>query len=621
MQDNSIKANTTPGASPADVDSEAAGTAESRQASGESSQRRSLRPLMALKPYILKHPGILALAGAALVVSALAMLSVPMAVRRMIDFGFSAGDGVFIGRYFSMLILIGLVLAIASASRFYFVNWLGERVVADVRRDVFAQLTRLGPAFFDQSQSGEMMSRLTADTTQIKAAAGMTLSQLMRNAIMLIGALVMMVITSVELSVLVLLAIPLIVLPLVGYGRLVRTLSRQAQDTLGEASAYAAENLAAVRTMQAFTHEVAVSSRYGQAVDQAFEAARKRLVARAGLTALTMFLVVASIVGVLWYGATVVISGRLTGGALGQFLLYSLFAAGALAELSEVWGEVQQAAGASERLSELLATEPQIVSPAHPVALPKPVTGAIAFKGVSFAYPSRPDALALDAIDFEVRPGETLAIVGPSGAGKSTLFNLLLRFYDPTAGSIEIDGVALDQADLESLRRQIALVPQDVHLFADRIDENIRYGASDAREEAVKEAARAAQAHQFISAMPEGYATLVGERGVTLSGGQRQRVAIARALLRDAPILLLDEATSALDAESEIEIQKALDAVMQGRTTLVIAHRLATIQKADRIIVLDRGRIVEMGTHASLQASGGLYARLADLQFRPQAAE
>ena len=621
MQDNSIKANTTPGASPADAGSEAAGTAEGTQASGESSQRRSLRPLMALKPYILKHPGILALAGAALVVSALAMLSVPMAVRRMIDFGFSAGDGVFIGRYFSMLILIGLVLAIASASRFYFVNWLGERVVADVRRDVFAQLTRLGPAFFDQSQSGEMMSRLTADTTQIKAAAGMTLSQLMRNAIMLIGALVMMVITSVELSVLVLLAIPLIVLPLVGYGRLVRTLSRQAQDTLGEASAYAAENLAAVRTMQAFTHEVAVSSRYGQAVDQAFEAARKRLVARAGLTALTMFLVVASIVGVLWYGATVVISGRLTGGALGQFLLYSLFAAGALAELSEVWGEVQQAAGASERLSELLATEPQIVSPAHPVALPKPVTGAIAFKGVSFAYPSRPDALALDAIDFEVSPGETLAIVGPSGAGKSTLFNLLLRFYDPTAGSIELDGVALNQADLKSLRRQMALVPQDVHLFADRIDENIRYGALDARDAAVKEAARAAQAHQFISAMPEGYATLVGERGVTLSGGQRQRVAIARALLRDAPILLLDEATSALDAESETEIQKALDAVMQGRTTLVIAHRLATIQKADRIIVLDRGRIVEMGTHASLQASGGLYARLADLQFRPLAAE
>ena len=585
-------------------------------------RRRSLKPLMALKPYLMRHPLMVAAAGVALVVSAAAMLVVPMAVRRMIDYGFGGSDGTLINTYFSMLIVIGLVLAIASSARFYFVNWLGERVVADLRSDVFRHLTALGPAFFERTHSGEVMSRLTADTTQIKAAAGTALSQALRNTIMLIGALVLMFVTSPRLSTMVLIAIPAIVLPLVAYGRVVRRLSREAQDSLAQASAFASENLVAVRTMQAYTSEEAVSSRFGGAVEQAFESARRRLKARAGLTALAIFLVVASVTGVLWFGASSVVSGEISGGRLGQFVLYALFAAGAMAELSEVWGEMSQAAGAAERLAELLAEVPEIRSPAVPKPLPTPPRGEIALEDVSFAYPSRPEVAAVEQLRLKVDRGQTVALVGPSGSGKSTIFSLLLRFFDPQSGRVLIDGVDVRQASLEQLRSRIALVPQDVALFADTVAANIAYGAKDATRAEIEAAAVAAQADAFIRALPQGYDTRLGERGVTLSGGQRQRLAIARAILKDAPILLLDEATSALDAENEVLVQKALESVMKNRTTIVIAHRLATVQKVDRIVVLEHGRIVEEGTHGELSRAGGLYSRLADLQFgREEAAE
>jgi ATP-binding cassette, subfamily B, bacterial len=584
-------------------------------------ERRSLRPLLTLKPLILKYKWMLAAALSAMVISAMAMLSLPIAVRRMIDQGFGASDASLIGSYFLSLIGIGLVISIASPARVYFVNWLGERVVADLRTKVFAHLTRLGPSFFDANHSGEMMSRLTADTTQIKSIAGSTISQALRNVIMLIGALVMMFITSTQLSLMVLFAIPIIVLPLVGYGRSVSKLSRKAQDTVAEASAYAAENLSAHRTMQSYANEGAVSTRFSDAVEKSFEAARKRLLARSMLSGVAVFLSVASVVGVMWYGASSVISGEMTGGRLGQFVLYALFAAGALGELSEVWGEVSQAAGATERLAEMLATIPDIQSPANPVALPEPPLGTIAFEGVSFTYPNRKDAQALEGITFRVGKGETVALVGASGAGKSTILSLLLRFYDPQSGTIRVDGVNVRDADLDALRRRMALVPQDVALFADTVTENISYGTPGATKDDVRRAAVAAQADDFIRALPEGYDTKLGERGITLSGGQRQRIAIARAVLKNAPILLLDEATSSLDAENEGAVQRALEGVMANRTTLVIAHRLATVQKADRILVIDKGRIVESGTHAELVRKGGIYARLAELQFGREAAE
>lgn len=600
----------SPGASAAHATEN--GEPEGGRASG---RLKSLQPLIALKPYLMKHKGMLIAGLIALVLSAVAMLSVPLAVRRMIDHGFSTESAGFIDQYFAMMVLIGAVLAASIAARFYCVSWLGERVVADLRHDVFAHLARLGPAFFEKTHSGEVMSRLTADTTQIKAVAGHTISQALRNLIMLVGAFVMMFVTSPHLSGLTLIAIPVIVLPLMAYGRSVKNLSRKAQDTLAEASAYAAENLSAVRTMQSFAHEQVVSDRFQDAVQRSFDAARDRMKARAGLTALTVFLTVASIVAVLWYGASAVISGEMTGGELSQFIIYALFVAGALGELAEVWGEISQASGAAERLTELLAVVPEIKSPANPVPLPVPARGAIDFDSVTFNYASRPGVSALRDFTLHVKPGETVALVGPSGAGKTTIFNLLLRFYDPTAGHVRVDGVNVASADLDELRRRISLVPQDVAIFADTVLENIRYGSPSASEEEVRAAAIAAQADTFIRALPDGYNTRLGERGVSLSGGQRQRLAIARAILKNAPILLLDEATSALDAESERMVQAALESAMRDRTTLVIAHRLATVQKADRILVLDQGRVVEQGTHATLVAQGGVYARLAALQF------
>lgn len=594
---------------------------EIEQPGEEKAKPVSLRPLLRLRPYLLRHKAMLAVAFLALVVAAAATLAVPLAMRRMIDLGFSGIEPDLIDTYFATLLFVGVVLALASAARFYCVNWLGERVVADIRADVFRHLTGLSPAFYEVSHSGEVMSRLTADTTQVKAAASTAISQAIRNALLLTGAVIMMVVTSTKLSLAVLIAIPIIVLPLAAYGRSVRARSRHAQDTLAHASAYASESLGQVRVLQAFTHEEATAKRFSEAVDRSFEAANARAKARAGLTAIAIFLVFASVVSVLWYGAQDVLSGAMTGGTLGQFVLYAVFAAAAVGSLSEVWGEVAQAAGAAERLGELLQVQSEIESPAHPKALPEPPRGEIAFSDVSFTYPLRPETRSLDEVSFHIKPGERVALVGPSGAGKTTIFALLLRFYDPTAGRVEVDGVSVNQADLHALRSRFAVVPQETALFADTIAANIAYGAETASRAEIEAAAKAAYAHDFIVELPKGYDTMLGEGGVTLSAGQRQRIAIARAVLRSAPILLLDEATSALDATSETLVQKALDKVMEGRTTLVIAHRLSTVVGADRILVLDRGRLVEEGTHQTLIRQGGVYARLAELQFAPDAAE
>ncbi|GAB2184590.1 ABC transporter transmembrane domain-containing protein [Roseibium sp. LAB1] len=577
--------------------------------------RRSLRPLTRLLPYLFRHKGMVAAAVAALFSAAVITLILPAAVRRMIDFGFGADDPALVNSYFAVLIGVVCALATASSVRYFLVMWIGERVVADVRSDVFAHTTRLSPAFYDSAKSGEILSRLTADTTQIKAAFGASASLAMRNLIMFLGASVMMVVTSPRLSVIVLAAIPVILIPILGFGRQVRKRSRFAQDTLAEASAYASEMLGSVRTLQAFTHESRSAARYAGAVNAAFQAARQAIVARAALTGFAIMVIGASIVAVLWIGASDVFSGRISGGELSQFLLYSILAAGSLAALSEVWGELSQAAGAAERLSELLEIQPEIAAPENPVSLPDTPRGEIVFQDVSFAYRNAEKMPVVRDLSLTVSPGETVAVVGPSGAGKSTIFSLLMRFYDPVSGVIRLNGVALQDLDPEDLRRHIALVPQDTAIFGASIAENIAYGRPEAGREDVIAAAEAALAAPFIEQMTDGYDTLVGERGITLSGGQRQRIAIARAVLKRAPVLLLDEATSALDAESENLVQQALDRLMENRTTLVIAHRLATVLKADRIVVMENGRIVETGTHGELTAAGGLYAKLARLQF------
>ncbi len=577
--------------------------------------RPNLKPLALLKPYVLRHKRVALLALAALLVASCAMLALPYGVREMIDRGFSPENKGVINIYFAGLFAVGAVLAAASALRFYCVSWLGERVIAEVRSDVFAHLTRLSPAFYERTHSGEIMSRLNADTTQVKAAVSTSVSQVLRNGAMFIGAVALMIFTSLKLSLLVVVVIPLIVVPLVFYGRTVRHYSRVAQDEVAASSSFASENLAAARTMQAFTSEAVVSARFAKAVDRSFDAAVSRTKRRAMLTGSAIFVIFGSVVGVLWYGAHDVMAGAMTGGALAQFVLYSVLAAASLGELSEVWGELQQAAGAAERLAELMSVRSEITEPADPRPFPEHAKGEVSFENVSFSYPLRPGQQALHNVSFIVRPGERVAIVGPSGSGKSTIFNLILRFYDPQAGKVFVDRVPASKASLESLRRRVSIVSQDTIVFAESVMDNIRYGSPGASDEEVRAAARLALANTFIDQLPDGYGTLLGERGVMLSGGQRQRIAIARAILKNAPILLLDEATSALDQESEKLVQTALDRVMRGRTTLVIAHRLATVINADRILVIEDGYLVEEGTHATLLAAGGVYTRLAGLQL------
>lgn len=578
-------------------------------------RRVKLRPLLALAPYMARYRGRVCLALIALTVAAVTTLIVPIAVRRVVDFGLSAEGIAMINSYFGVMVALVAVLAGASAARFYLVMTIGERIVADLRRDVFAHLVSLSPSFFDSARSGELVSRLTADGAQIKSAVGASASVALRNLLLFVGAAVMMVITSPRLSGFVLLAIPIIVIPLVAFGRWVRRLTRRAQDSLGAAAAYVGEMVSSVRTVQAYTSEGMAAGRYGGEVEQAYDAARRSHQARAILTAIIIFIASASVVVVLWVGSRDVLEGTISPGRLGQFVLYAVFAAAGLGQLSEVWSELSAASGAAERMFELLRVQPAIAAPAVPRALPSPARGDVGFDHVSFSYPTRPDVLAIDGVSFHISAGEKVAIVGPSGAGKSTLFHLLLRFYDPKSGSISFDGVPIKSVDPQALRARIALVPQDSVVFATTARENIRFGRPDASDAEVERAADLAHATEFIRRLPEGFEAQLGERGVKLSGGQRQRIAIARAILRDAPLLLLDEATSSLDAESETLVQTALEELMSHRTTLVIAHRLATVLSCDRILVMEHGRIVEQGTHASLVAANGLYARLARLQF------
>jgi ATP-binding cassette subfamily B protein len=580
---------------------------------------KSLKPLRALAPFLRPYRGTLTLAMTALVIASGATLVLPLVGRKLIDFGFLANDPTLIDRYFGWLLVAGAVLACFGAVRFYLVTWLGERVVADIRDALYRRVIRMDATFFEITRTGEVLSRLTTDTTLIQSISGVNISIAVRSTLNLIGALVLLILTSPKLAGWILLLIVVVLLPLIVVGRRVRRLSRTAQDRIADSSGLAGETLNAIQTVQAFTLENLQIERFSQAVQASFRTAVRRTRIRAILIGIGMMMVFGAIGFVVWLGTHSVREGTMTVGQLSQFIIYSMVVATAAPALSEMWGEVQRASGAMERLVELLNSEPSIVAPANPATLPQPVAGRIHFDHVSFRYPSRPDSWALQDFDLRVAPGETVAFVGPSGAGKSTTFQMLLRFYDPQLGRLTLDDIDIATLRPEDLRRQVGLVPQETMLFGTSARENIRYGRPDASDAEVEAAARAAAAHDFIMALPEGYETFLGERGTRLSGGQRQRVAIARAILKNPPVLLLDEATSALDAESERLVQQALEELMRERTTIVIAHRLATVLRADRIVLMNQGQILDIGTHSELVAREPLYAQLAKLQFENHA--
>ncbi len=571
--------------------------------------------LALLGPYLRPYRGRTIMALLSLLVAAGTVLAFGACLRALIDRGFAQGRPDILNYALASLLAVAVVLAIASGARFYLVSWLGERVVGDLRRDLFDHVVRLGPAWFEIKRSGDVMSRISADAQLIEQVIGSSASVALRNTLMCLGGVVMLVVTNPKLALWTLAVVPLTVVPIIVFGRQVKALSRESQARMGEMVSEGAETLDGVRTVQAFAQEDRAARRFGEATERAFVAATRRVSRRAIMTTLVIFIVFSAVGFLLWMGGHDVLTGRITAGDLSAFVFYAVLVASSGGAISETIGDLQRASGAAERLAELRAEAPSIAEPAHPRPLPKPVQGAVAFEEVSFRYPTRTDALALDRFDLAIMPGETVAIVGPSGAGKTTAFNLLLRFYDPEKGTIRLDGIDIRDLALGDLRRSLAVVPQDPTLFSTSVTENIRYGRPDASDAEVRAAADAASALGFIEALPHGFATDLGARGVRLSGGQRQRIAIARALLCDPAVLLLDEATSALDAESELAVQQALDRIMRNRTTLVIAHRLATVQKANRIVVLDQGRVVDVGTHAELVRRGGLYARLAELQF------
>ena len=575
---------------------------------------KRLRALAALWPFLRPYRALLAAAVAALVLTAAAALILPMAVRRVVD-NFGGEDGALLDQYFGGALFIAALLALGTGLRYLLVSRLGERVVADIRKAVFDRVIAMSPAFYERLMVGEVLSRITTDTTLIHSVIGSSVSIALRNLLLFSGGMVLMLLTSAKLTGLVLLIVPLVIVPILVLGRRLRGLSRENQDWIANSSGNASEALMSVQTVQAFTHERESRARFGDITERSFDAARRRVNTRALMTVIVIFLVFTGIVGVLWTGARDVRAGDMSAGSLVQFVIYAVMVAGAVAALSEIWGELQRAAGATERLVELLQADDPVKDPAAPVAVPRPVRGEIVFDGVRFAYPARPGTPALDAFDLTIAPGETVALVGPSGAGKTSVIQLIQRFYDPDTGRITLDGVPLGKMARHDFRADLALVPQEPVIFAASARENIRFGRPDASDAEIEAAARAAHAGDFIARLPEGYDTWLGERGVMLSGGQKQRIAIARAILRDAPVLLLDEATSALDAESERAVQTAVEAMARTRTTIIVAHRLATVKKADRIVVMDQGRIVAQGTHDSLVAENGLYARLARLQF------
>jgi ATP-binding cassette subfamily B protein len=585
-----------------------------RRAEEERAASKRVGALVALWPFMRPYGGIMVLATAALVLTAAVSLVLPLAVRRVVD-NFGVAEVGLLDQYFGAALGIAALLAAGTALRYYLVTRFGERVVADIRRAVFDRMIGMSPAFYERIMTGEVLSRITTDTTLILSVLGSSVSVALRNMLMLVGGMGLLFWSSPKLAGLVLLLVPAVIVPIVLMGRRLRRLSRENQDWIASSSGNASEALLAAQTVQAFTHEGPARAAFGGVTERSFDSARARIGVRAGMTAIVIFLIFAGIVGVLWVGAHDVRSGAMTIGALVQFVIYAVMVAGAVGSLTEVWGEVQRAAGATERLVELLNATDSVADPAAPRPVPDLAAVPIRFQGVRFRYPARPEVPALDGVDMEVRPGETVALVGPSGAGKTTVIQLLLRFYDPQEGAIRFGPTDLREMDRASFREKIAVVPQDPVIFATSARENIRFGRPGASDAEVEAAARAAAAHDFLTALPQGYETYVGERGVMLSGGQKQRIAIARAILRDAPILLLDEATSALDAESERAVQDAVERLARGRTTLIVAHRLATVKRADRIVVLEQGRIVAIGTHDALVAEGGLYARLARLQF------